>query len=64
LKMGRLLRCSSVTYRSGYAPSSRLADDPFSTQRSPRDLGDGALGEAPLFVKAFSLRDEAERQFA
>ena len=29
LKMGRLLRCSSVTYRSRYAPSSRLADDPF-----------------------------------
>jgi hypothetical protein len=29
LKMGRLLRCSSGTYRSRYAPSSRLADDPF-----------------------------------
>jgi hypothetical protein len=42
LKMGRLLRCSSVTYRSRYAPSSRLADDPFWTQPSPRDLRDGA----------------------
>ena len=29
LKMGRLLRCSSVTYRFRYAPSSRLADGPF-----------------------------------
>jgi hypothetical protein len=29
LKMGRLLRCLSITYRSRYAPSSRLADDPF-----------------------------------
>src|SRR5882724_8915543 len=35
LKMGRRLRCSSVTYRSRYAPSNRqsgsdrLADDPF-----------------------------------
>ena len=43
LKMGRRLRCSSVTYRFRYAPSSRLADGPFLTQRSPRDLGDGAL---------------------
>jgi hypothetical protein len=34
LKMGRRLRCSSVMYRSGYAPSncqsgSRLAGGPF-----------------------------------
>src|SRR5580693_1885453 len=29
LKMGRRLRCSSVTYRLRYAPSSRLADGPF-----------------------------------
>ena len=27
MKMGRQLRCSSVTYRSRYAPSSRLAAD-------------------------------------
>ena len=45
LKMGRRLRCSSVTYRFRYAPSSRLADGPFLTQRSPRDLGDGALAD-------------------
>jgi hypothetical protein len=29
LKMGRRRRCSSVTSRFRYAPSSRLADDPF-----------------------------------
>src|SRR5580692_2089533 len=29
LKMGRRLRCSSVTYRIRYAPSSRLAGGPF-----------------------------------
>src|SRR3984893_11420444 len=29
LKTGRRLRCSSVTYRSRYAPSSRIADGPF-----------------------------------
>jgi hypothetical protein len=29
LKMGWRLRCSSVTYRFRYAPSSRLADGPF-----------------------------------
>jgi len=29
LKMGRRLRCSSVTYRFGYAPSSCLAGGPF-----------------------------------
>jgi len=29
LKMGRRLRCSSVTYRLRYAPSLRLADGPF-----------------------------------
>jgi hypothetical protein len=29
LKMGRRLRCSSVTYRFRYAPSSRLAVGPF-----------------------------------
>jgi hypothetical protein len=29
MKMGRRLRCSSVTYRSRYAPSSRLAGGPF-----------------------------------
>src|SRR5258707_13816440 len=29
LKMGRRLRCSSVTYRFRYAPSSRLAAGPF-----------------------------------
>ena len=29
LKMGRQLRCSSVTYRFRYAPSSRLAGGPF-----------------------------------
>jgi hypothetical protein len=29
LKMGRRLRCSSVTYRFKYAPSSRLAGGPF-----------------------------------
>ena len=29
LKTGRRLRCSSVTYRFRYAPSSRLADGPF-----------------------------------
>src|SRR6516225_11754747 len=29
LKMGRRLRCSSVTYRFRDAPSSRLADGPF-----------------------------------
>jgi hypothetical protein len=29
LKMGRRLRCSSVTYRLRYAPSSRLAGGPF-----------------------------------
>jgi hypothetical protein len=29
LKMGRRLRCSSVTYRSRYAPSSRLLGGPF-----------------------------------
>jgi len=29
MKMGRRLRCSSVTYQSRYAPSSRLADSPF-----------------------------------
>jgi hypothetical protein len=28
-KMGRRLRCSSVTYRVRYAPSSRLAGGPF-----------------------------------
>jgi hypothetical protein len=28
-KMGRRLRCSSVTYRLRYAPSSRLAGGPF-----------------------------------
>jgi len=38
LNFGIWVRCSSVTYQSGYAPSSRLADDPFWTQRSPRDL--------------------------
>jgi hypothetical protein len=27
MKMGRRLRCSSVTYRFGYAPSSRLAGE-------------------------------------
>ena len=32
IKMGRRLRCSSVTYRSRYAPSSRLAAGPFSSQ--------------------------------
>ena len=29
MKMGRRPRCSSVTYRFRYAPSSRLADGPF-----------------------------------
>jgi len=29
MKMGQRLRCSSVTYRFRYAPSSRLAADPF-----------------------------------
>jgi hypothetical protein len=29
MKMGRRLRCSSVTYRFRYASSSRLADGPF-----------------------------------
>src|SRR5580692_2145534 len=29
MKMGRRLRCSSVTYRFRYAPSSRLAGGPF-----------------------------------
>jgi hypothetical protein len=29
MKMGRRLRCLSVTYQSRYAPSSRLAGDPF-----------------------------------
>ena len=29
MKMGRRLRCSSVTYGFRYAPSSRLADGPF-----------------------------------
>ena len=29
LKMGRRLRCSSVTYRFRYAPSSCLAGGPF-----------------------------------
>jgi hypothetical protein len=29
LKMGRRPRCSSVTYRFRYAPSSRLAGGPF-----------------------------------
>ena len=29
MKMGRRRRCSSVTYRFRYAPSSRLADGPF-----------------------------------
>src|SRR6516225_2899635 len=29
LKMGRRLRCSSVTYQFRYAPSSRLAGGPF-----------------------------------
>ena len=29
LKMGWRLRCSSVTYRFRYAPSSRLAGSPF-----------------------------------
>ena len=29
MKMDRRRRCSSVTYRSRYAPSSRLADGPF-----------------------------------
>jgi len=44
LKMGRRLRCSSVTYPFRYAPSyrqsgsDRLAGGPFWTQRSPRDL--------------------------
>ena len=28
MKMGRRLRCSSVTYRFRYAPSSRLAERP------------------------------------
>src|SRR5277367_6330807 len=43
LKMGRRLRCSSVTYRFRYAPSSRLAGGPFLTQRNSRDLRDGTL---------------------
>jgi hypothetical protein len=29
MKMGRRLRCSAVTYRCRYAPSSRLAGGPF-----------------------------------
>jgi hypothetical protein len=29
MKMGWRLRCSSVTYRFRYAPSSRLAGGPF-----------------------------------
>src|SRR6202521_4681176 len=29
MKIGRRLRCSSVTYRIRYAPSSRLAGGPF-----------------------------------
>ncbi len=43
LKMGRRLRCSSVTYRFRYAPSSRLAGGPFSTQRRHYYTRDGAL---------------------
>src|SRR3984893_3177985 len=35
-KMGRLLRCSSVTYRYRNAPSSRLADDPFVNTTKPK----------------------------
>jgi hypothetical protein len=34
IKMGRQLRCFSVTYQSRYAPSSRLAAGPFSSQPS------------------------------
>ena len=48
--MGRLLRCSSVTYRSRYAPSSRLVDDPFLNATKLKGLGDSTL--ALSFVAA------------
>ena len=48
LKMGRRLRCSSVTYRFRYAPSTaspaRTALPAAHFERNPRDLGDGTLG--------------------
>src|SRR5246127_1977577 len=43
LKMGRRLRCSSVTYRLRYAPSSRLAGGPFLNQPHHHYMRDGAL---------------------
>jgi hypothetical protein len=67
LKMGRRLRCSSVTHRLRYAPSSRLAGGPFWTQRSPRDLGDGTLGscQLPTFMQIgfITLFDNSRRLF-
>src|SRR6516162_8433246 len=50
LKMGRRLRCSSVTYQFRYAPSKcqsgsdRLAGGPFWTQRCHHYMRDGAPG--------------------
>src|SRR5271169_1367683 len=47
LKMGRLLRCSSVTYRSRYAPLAPVRLGPPRRRpilkRNSRDLGDGTL---------------------
>ena len=43
MKMGRRLHCSSVTYPFRYAPSSRLAGGPFSSQRRYTSHGLGAL---------------------
>jgi hypothetical protein len=47
MKMGRRLRCSSVTYRFRYAPfyrqsgSDRLAGGPFDRTKIPRISGTG-----------------------
>src|SRR6202162_2666610 len=43
MKMGRRLRCSSVTYPFRYAPSSCLADGPFLSQQKACYFGDKTL---------------------
>jgi hypothetical protein len=44
MKMARRQRCFSVTYRSSYAPSSRLANGSFLSQRKLGYFADRTLG--------------------
>jgi hypothetical protein len=56
MKMGRRLRCSSVAYRFRYAPSSRLAGGPFSSQRKPCYLWDRTLAGKEKTIISLTLR--------